>query len=63
MKKWEYLVFEQDHGMEGINLAEERMNELGKEGWELAGVQAIQHSRGPYAFLYFKRQLPSDSDV
>ncbi len=42
---WEYLVEEEP--------AEERLNELGADGWELVSVAA----RGPLLVSYFKRPV------
>ena len=53
MKKWEYKLFE--FGKKGIfekwEKTEERLNELGRNGWELVGVTGYQDR------AVFKREL------
>jgi hypothetical protein len=60
MQKWEYLLIEiflaPDRNAPAENKkatkVQEKMNELGSEGWELV---AATESHSPEIFLYFKR--------
>ena len=58
MTKWEYLYFT-DAEKETSTLHppkhKERLNDLGKQGWELVGLVADQSGR--VQKLYFKRPL------
>ncbi len=58
MTKWEYLYFT-DAEKEASSLHppahKERLNELGRQGWELIGLVADQTGR--VQKLYFKRPL------
>jgi len=58
MARWEYLYF-MDAEKETTTLHppthKERLNELGKEGWELVSV--VFDQRGKVEKLYFKRQI------
>ena len=58
MTKWEYLYFtdaEKDASTFHPPAHKERLNELGKQGWELVGLVADQSGR--VQKLYFKRPL------
>jgi len=58
MTKWEYLYFtdaEKDASTLHPPAHKERLNELGKQGWELVGLVADQSGR--VQKLYFKRPL------
>jgi len=58
MTRWEYLYFT-DPENETSSLHppghKEKLNELGKEGWELVNV--VFDRKGRVQKLYFKRQL------
>lgn len=58
MSKWEYLYFT-DVEKETSSLHppghKEKLNELGKEGWELVSV--VFDNAGRVKKLYFKRQI------
>ena len=60
MTRWEYLYFT-DAERETSTLHppghKEKLNELGKEGWELVSV--IFDQKGQVQKLYFKRQIVS----
>ena len=47
---WQYKVLTRNHSKEEA-LSEHELNNLGKDGWELAGVFADS----PFAYFYFKR--------
>ena len=58
MTKWEYLYFtdaEKDASTLHPPAHKERLNGLGKQGWELVGLVADQSGR--VQKLYFKRPL------
>jgi len=59
MAKWEYLYFT-DVEKEASTLHppshKERLNELGRQGWELVSV--VFDQKGKVEKLYFKRQIP-----
>ena len=58
MTKWEYLYFtdaEKDASTLHPPAHKERLNELGKQGWELVGLVSDQSGR--VQKLYFKRPL------
>jgi len=59
MARWEYLYFT-DAEKETSTLHppshKERLNQLGKEGWELVSV--VFDRTGKVEKLYFKRQIP-----
>jgi hypothetical protein len=47
---WEYRRLERERGDHGA-LPVQELNELGEEGWELAGVLAVEER----VYFYFKR--------
>lgn len=49
--KWEYMLME--HTPYDKSIAEERLNKLGKQGWELV---TVDDGMRPYCF-YFKRLI------
>jgi hypothetical protein len=57
-KKWEYMIVK-DPPMEE-NLNEEKLNELGDEGWELVSVTVVLESNMVYRYAlrhaYLKRE-------
>ena len=58
MTRWEYLYFtdaEKDTSTLPPPTHKERLNELGRQGWELVGLVADQSGR--VQKLYFKRPL------
>jgi len=58
MTRWEYLYFtdaEKETSPLHPPAHKERLNEFGKQGWELVGVVADQSGR--VQKLYFKRPL------
>jgi hypothetical protein len=58
MTRWEYLYFtdaEKDASTLHPPTHKERLNELGRQGWELVGLVADQS--GQVQKLYFKRPL------
>ena len=59
MTKWEYLFFDPNADPNASYI--ERLNELGKEGWELAGVATYEKlGTGLYwSSAIFKRQRGS----
>jgi hypothetical protein len=62
MTRWEYLYFtdaEKDTAALHPPAHKERLNELGKQGWELVGLATDQS--GKVQKLYFKRPLETDS--
>jgi hypothetical protein len=62
MTRWEYLYFtdaEKDASTLHPPAHKEKLNELGKQGWELVGLVADQSGR--VQKLYFKRPLETDS--
>ena len=62
MARWEYLYFT-DSDKETSTLPppahKERLNELGKEGWELVSV--VSDQKGQVQKLYFKRETKTGS--
>jgi hypothetical protein len=62
MTRWEYLYFT-DAEKETSSLHppahKERLNQLGKEGWELIGI--VSDQMGKIQKLYFKRPARSDT--
>ena len=62
MTRWEYLYFT-DAEKETSSLHppahKERLNQLGKEGWELIGI--VSDQMGKIQKLYFKRPIRSDT--
>lgn len=60
MKKFEYRIENfRTHGMVNLVLTkdhEEKMNELGEEGWELVGINDAKTGRTVMAI--FKRERP-----
>lgn len=52
MKKWEYKIYQQNSTVE---ITEQTINILGKEGWEL--VSCFHSVDYFYPHLYFKREL------
>ena len=62
MTRWEYLYFtdvEKDTSTLHPPTHKEKLNELGKQGWELVGL--IGDQSGRVQKLYFKRPLETDS--
>jgi len=62
MTRWEYLYFtdaEKDASALHPPTHKEKLNELGKQGWELVGLVSDQSGR--VQKLYFKRPLESKS--
>ncbi len=58
MTKWEYLYFtdaEKNTGSAHPPIHKEKLNELGRQGWELVGIVADQ--KGQVQKLFFKRPL------
>ena len=45
-KTWEYNVVVEQYGAQPATLAEQRMNELGAEGWELVDARVVESRRG-----------------
>jgi hypothetical protein len=62
MARWEYLYFT-DAEKETLTLHppahKEKLNELGKEGWELVSV--VSDQTGKVQKLYFKREKKTGS--
>lgn len=50
--KWEYTTYESSYPEPGYKL-----NELGKEGWELVSVTPSHSERLVSYFFYFKRPI------
>lgn len=48
MKKWEYIT---EVGNQGHNALARKLNELGKEGWELVAVTPESDDYNPIAYL------------
>ncbi len=64
MTKWEYLYFtdvDKDTGVLHPPTHKERLNELGRQGWELVGV--VADSSGRVQKMYFKRPLETESRI
>ena len=59
MARWEYLYStdaEKETGALHPPAHKEKLNELGKEGWELVSV--VFDQTGKVQKLYFKKQIP-----
>ena len=56
LKKWEYFEVVGGLGSKRLNLAREKMNKMGAEGWVL--VSTIYSDAGGAAVWFFKRPLP-----
>ncbi|MCX5909816.1 MAG: hypothetical protein NTY64_22220 [Deltaproteobacteria bacterium] len=62
MTRWEYLYFsdaEKDTTTLHPPIHKEKLNELGREGWELVGIVADQ--KGQVQKLFFKRPIEQKS--
>ena len=66
--KWEYRVVRIEDrrpdtagGRAGRNSAEEQLNKLGAEGWELVSVRADSQANRSSPIFYFKRQVSTKS--
>jgi hypothetical protein len=62
MTRWEYLYFteaEKETATLHPPAHKERLNQLGKEGWELIAV--VPDQTGKVQKLYFKRPIQSDT--
>lgn len=53
--KWEYKTYESSYPE-----PEFKLNELGREGWELVSVIISQSERLDSYFFYFKRPIKKD---
>lgn len=56
MKRWEYLRVQVE--AQRIKTSDETVVELGRQGWELAGVVEVSSS---YVHFWFKRPVGSES--
>lgn len=58
--RWEYIVLDSEEVSKLMKRKDQKsetewLNELGEQGWELAGV--FKYNMGPVQY-YFKRQVP-----